>query len=109
MFGIVLSFVVSAQNKISVDFVNGHLGENVIVCSQVFGIKQTDKVTFINVGAAYSGSPLTVVIFTKDLANFKDNPSALYNDKKICVIGKLQDYKGKTEIVITQPSEIILQ
>ena len=97
----ILSNIANGQNKISIDSAGSHIGENVVVCSEVFGVKETEKVTFINLGAPYPNSPLTIVIFTKDLSNFKENPPSNFNSKKICVTGKLQDYKGKTEIVIT--------
>lgn len=57
-------------------------------------------------GASYPNSPLTVVIFTKDLVNFKDSPDKLYNGKEICVTGKINEYKGKTQIVVTKAAEI---
>ena len=98
-----------SQSKISIDSVNNHIGEKVIVCSEVFGVKSTDKVTFINLGAAYPKSPLTIVIFAKDLANFKESPSALYGNKKICVTGTLKEYNGKSEIIVSKPDEISVQ
>jgi DNA/RNA endonuclease YhcR with UshA esterase domain len=98
-----------SQTKIPVDSVSSHIGEKAIVCSEVFGVKATEKMTFINMGASYPNSPLTIVIFAKNLPNFKETPASLYDNKKICVTGTLEDYKGKTEIVVTQPDEITLQ
>ena len=97
-----------AQTKLSIDSAGAHIGEKVIICSEVFGVKSTDKVTFINLGAAYPNSPLTIVIFAKDVSNFKESPVSLYSNKKICVTGTLKDYKGKPEIVVTTPDEITL-
>lgn len=99
----------AAQTKMSIDEVNNHIGDSVTVCSKVYGIKALDKVTFINLGAAYPSSPLTVVIFAKDLVNFNELPSAMYSGKQICVTGILKDYKGKVEIIITNPSAISIQ
>jgi DNA/RNA endonuclease YhcR with UshA esterase domain len=101
--------ILVAQTKLPVDSVSNHIGETVVVCSDVFGVKATETITFINVGAAYPNSPLTVVIFAKNLANFKDTPSSMYENKKICVTGVLIQYKGKTEIEVTKPEEIIIQ
>jgi hypothetical protein len=97
------------QKSISIDSVKNYLGEKVSVCSKVYGIKSTDKVTFINLGAAYPNSPLTIVIFAKDLVNFKETPSSLYTDKNICVTGTLKDYNGKPEIIISKPDEIAIK
>ena len=105
----VITTAASAQTKVSVDSVATHIGEKVVVCSEVFGVKTTDKITFINVGAPYPKSPLTVIVFAKNLANFNESPAALYYNKKICVTGKLENYHGKPQIVVTKPDEITLQ
>ena len=44
---------------------------NATVCSEVLGVKVTDKIDYINEGAQYPKSPLSVVIFATDKANFK--------------------------------------
>lgn len=98
-----------AQTKVSIDSVSNHIGEHVAICSEVFGVKSTDKVTFINVGASYPHSPLTLVIFAKDLVNFTDSPEKLYNHRAICIKGRLKEYKGKAEIVVSKPDEIELE
>src|SRR5665647_2206399 len=94
------------QSKISIDSVANHYGERVTVCSKVYGTKALGKVTFINLGAAYPNSPLTVVIFSKDRSNFKEAPEVMYADKKICVTGMLKEYNGKAEIIVTSPGDI---
>lgn len=101
--------MICAQNKVPVDSVAKYIGEKVTVCTTVYGVKSINNLTFINVGAVYPKSPLTVVIFAKDLPNFKASPEVLYNNKRICVTGKLEDYKGKPEIIVTHPEEIIVQ
>lgn len=98
-----------AQTKISIDSISTNMGETVQICSKVYGIKSLDKVTFINLGSAYPNSPLTIVIFAKDLLNFNSTPEELYKSKQICVTGKLAEYKGKPQIVVTKPDEIIVQ
>lgn len=82
-----------AQTKISVDSVNSHKGELVIVCGKVFGSKYLEKsqLTFIDLGALYPDAPLTIVIFGKDRTNFPESPETLYADKQICVTGKITE------------------
>ena len=80
-----------------------------MVCSKVFGVKSLEKMTYINLGKAYPGSSLTIVIFADNLSAFKDSPSSLYDGKQICVTVNLQDYKGKTEIIVTKPDDISIQ
>ena len=97
-----------AQTKKFIDSVTQHIGKSVAVCSQVFGIKATDKVVLINLGAAYPASPLTIAILAKDFANFTTPPAEFYKNKKLCVTGIVELFKNKAQIVITKPEEISL-
>ena len=71
-----------AQTKKFIDSATQYIGKSVTVCSQVFGIKATDKVVLINLGAAYPASPLTIAILAKDFANFTTPPAEFYKNKK---------------------------
>lgn len=97
------------QTKIRVDSAANHYGEKVTICSKVYGTKALEKVTFINLGAAYPNSLLTIVIFSKDRSNFKEAPEVMYEDKNICVTGVVKEYNGKPEIIVTSPNEINIQ
>jgi hypothetical protein len=98
----------SAQTKISIDSVSQYIGKTVTVCSQVFGIKATDKVVLINLGAAYPASPLTIAILAKDFANFTTPPAEFYKNKKLCVTGIVELFKNKEQIVVSKPEDIKL-
>lgn len=97
-----------AQTKKFIDSATQYIGKSVTVCSQVFGIKATDKVVLINLGAAYPASPLTIAILAKDFANFTTPPAEFYKNKKLCVTGIVELFKNKAQIVITKPEEISL-
>lgn len=97
-----------AQTKNFIDSATQYIGKSVTVCSQVFGIKATDKVVLINLGAAYPASPLTIAILAKDFANFTTPPAEFYKNKKLCVTGIVELFKNKAQIVITKPEEISL-
>lgn len=105
---IIATQIAFAQTKISIDSISAHMGEQVQICSKIYGINANDKIFFINLGAAYPNARLTVLIFAKNMANFKDTLQTLGN-KQICVTGKLVDYKGKPEIVLIKPEDIIVQ
>jgi len=106
-----LSLSALCQTKISIDSVANHIGDRVTVCSKVYGTKLLDKsqTTFINLGAAYPNSPLTLVIFSKDRPNFKEAPEVMYANKTICVTRLVKEYEGKAEIIVTSPEEIKIQ
>ncbi len=96
-------------NSISADSAINYVGKKVTVCTKVFSIKSLDNVTFIDVGAAFPKSPLTIVIFKKDRGNFSPSVEALYQDQYICVKGIVKMYNGKPEIVVSSPVDIIVQ
>ena len=101
----------NAQTNINVDSSMKHIGEKVTICTKIYSAKYFDnsKMTFLNAGAPYPNSSLTIVIFGKDRGNFKDAPETVYLNKEICVTGFLKEYKGKAEIVVTKPAEIIIK
>lgn len=79
-----------------------------MICSQVYGVKELSNINFINLGAQYPDNPLTVVVFSADKGNFKQRLQ-IYNGKNICVTGTVKEYKGKPEIVISNPEEISIR
>ena len=109
---VITSFLISSafcQAKIGIDSVIQHVGEKVTVCAKVYGTKAMEKVTFLNLGAAYPDSKLTIVIFAKDVSNFKEVPDQMYQDKNVCVTGVIKEYQGKPEIIASSPDEIKIQ
>ena len=102
-----------AQTLVSIDSLADHIGETVTVCNKVYGTRFFEsskrQPTFLNIGASYPNSPLTVVVFGEDRAKFKRVPEILYDRKNVCVTGKLETYKQMTEIIVTSPDQIVIQ
>lgn len=73
-----------------------HLGDYVIVTDKVYGVKDMGSLVLVNVGGAYPDQPLTVVLrgSAKSLAGELEG-------KTIHATGKVELYKGKPEIVVT--------
>ncbi len=97
------------QSTIAVDSASKHVGDSVTVCSKVYGVKSLESITFINLGAAYPNSPLTIVIRAEDRSNFPHPAETMYTDKNICVTGTIVEYKGRYEIDVTKPTQIAVQ
>ena len=97
------------QTNISVDSASTHVGDSVMVCGKVYGVKSLEKITFINLGAAYPNSPLTIVIRAEDRGNFPQPAEAMYENKNVCVTGIIKEYKGRYEIDVTAPAEIAIE
>ncbi|MES2111892.1 MAG: S1/P1 nuclease [Bacteroidota bacterium] len=76
-----------------------HIGETVKVCSKVYGHKDFGSMVLVNMGCEYPNSLFAVVL--------RGDAKGLELDGKlICVNGKVIDYKGKPEIVVTDPKQI---
>ena len=80
----------------------------VTICDKVFGGKyfSNSGMTLLNLGGDYPDQKISIVIKGDDRAKFKDAPETYYKDKKVCVTGRQEMYKGKPEIVVTDPSQI---
>jgi len=113
IFLLMVGVISWGQQKINIEDVSKHIGDSVTICSKIYGGRYFEtsakKITLLNVGAAYPNAPLTIVIEEEARKNFTEKPEEFYLNKEICVVGVLKDYKGKPQIVITKPSEIIVQ
>jgi micrococcal nuclease len=107
------NFSVSAQTKITPDEAAKHIGDSVMVCGKIYGGKYFDrsdnKITLLNMGAAYPHSPLTIVIEEAGRKNFTIKPEEFYADKTVCITGIVKEYKGKPQIIITKELDITVQ
>jgi DNA/RNA endonuclease YhcR with UshA esterase domain len=97
-----------SQTKITAKEASKHLNEKVMVCDQIFGGKYLDHsdITLIDVGGSHPNELLTLIIKGADRKKFKTAPEDTFKGKKVCIIGQIIDYKGKPEIVITDPEQI---
>ena len=75
-----------------------HIDEYAKVCGTVYGYKALDGLTLVNMGAAYPDQLMTVV-----LKGAAKDAAASIDGKTVCVTGKIILYKGKPEIIVTDP------
>jgi hypothetical protein len=101
-----------AQSTISAEEAKSHVGEKTSVCGLAVGARYASgsrgNPTFINLDKAYPNQIFTVVIWGSDRQKF-GNPENIYSNKRICVTGKITDYKGVPEIVAYERSQITIQ
>ncbi|HWZ36221.1 MAG TPA: hypothetical protein VNW51_08690 [Mucilaginibacter sp.] len=100
-----------AQTNITAKEAAKYLNKTVVVCDQVYGGKflSNNGITLIDLGGAHPHEFLTLLIKGDDRKKFKDAPEEALKGKKVCVTGQVINYKGKPEIVITDPSQIKMQ
>lgn len=86
---------------VKLEDVTNAIGKNVSTQGKVYSSKDIGSMVLVNLGAAYPKQLLTVALKgkAKELGNQLEN-------KTITVEGEVIDYKGKPEIIITDPSKI---
>jgi hypothetical protein len=109
----VLAFSTTAQtNKITATEAKDHVGETRTVCGKVasthFASKSKGQPTFLNLDEPYPKEVFTILIWGSDRAKF-GTPETKYKDARVCVTGKITSYRGKPEIIATEPSQIVQQ
>jgi DNA/RNA endonuclease YhcR with UshA esterase domain len=101
---------VLATTKVPADKAKDHIGETVTVYGVVKHVfyNKTGKAqpTYINFGAAYPDQTFTAVIFGKDLPKFNYSPKQRFTEETVYVTGKVILYKGKPEIIVTDPAQL---
>lgn len=110
-FLIGITNIVEAQ-IISVDSLIAYADQKITVCAKVQSIyvsNKTKKTTFINFGNPYPNQKFVVIIFEKDLANFKYEPAIFLANKTVCVTGTVKIYNGLPEIIATEEKQIEIQ
>lgn len=91
--------------EVKLDQIGGLIGKPVTVHGKVYSVKAVKNMTLLDLGAAYPNQTLTVVL--KGEANAKLDPVS-FQGKTAQVSGNVELYRGKPEIVITDPDKIKL-
>jgi DNA/RNA endonuclease YhcR with UshA esterase domain len=82
-----------------------HVGETATVTGRVDSFHQSGKGNiFLNMGGAYPNQAFTAFIPAGSASQFPN--AQQYDGKTVAVIGKIQLYKGKPEIIVNSPSQI---
>jgi DNA/RNA endonuclease YhcR with UshA esterase domain len=101
----------SAQsNKITAAEGKDHVGETRTVCGKVvsthYASGSKGQPTFLNLDEPYPKEVFTILIWGSDRAKF-GAPETKYKDARVCVTGKITSYRGKPEIIATEPKQIV--
>lgn len=101
--------VAKSQTMVLAKDAGQYLGKTVTICDSVYSAKALDKLTLINLGAAFPKELITVVINKEDISKFTSEPLSMFLGNNICVTGVVSDFKGKKQIVVTDPKQIIVK
>jgi DNA/RNA endonuclease YhcR with UshA esterase domain len=89
-----------------------HIGEQGTVCGKVasarYAATTCGKPTFLNLDKPYPNQIFTALIWGENREKF-GTPEEKYRGTQICVTGKITEYRGAPEIVVSDPQSIELQ
>jgi DNA/RNA endonuclease YhcR with UshA esterase domain len=104
-----LVYDASAQTKIAAKDASNYVGKTVTVCDKVYSTKliTSSNMTLLNLGGYYPNQLLTIMIKGVDRIKFKGQPEVDYKGKDVCVTGEVVLYRGKLEIVVIDPKQLL--
>jgi DNA/RNA endonuclease YhcR with UshA esterase domain len=89
-----------------------HIGEQATVCGNVastrYAATTRGKPTFLNLDKPYPNQIFTVLIWGENREKF-GTAEEVYRDKQVCVKGRITEYRGAPEIVVSDPRGIEVQ
>jgi len=95
--------ITASESKIPASEAKNHLGQTATVCGVVASARYADsakgKPTFLNLDKPYPNAIFTAVIWEADRPKF-GQPETELKDKRICVTGKIEEYRGGPEIIL---------
>jgi len=94
----------STVQNIDIKDAAAHLNETVSITAKAYSSRDIGSMTLVNLGAGYPNQLLTVVLREEAKDQLKE-----LDGKTITVKGKLEDYKGKPEIVVTDAAQVTVQ
>jgi hypothetical protein len=84
-----------------------HYGEYAIVEGTLVATHNSGKACFLNFHPDYHRY-FTAVIFASAFSRFHPNPEMHYKGKNVRVSGYIKEYKGKPEIILEDPNQIVI-
>jgi hypothetical protein len=99
-----------AKNTLTPDQAPEHIGEPATVCGVVVSTRYATgtkgQPTFLNLDRSYPHQVFTVVIWGSDRPKF-GTPEIALMGKDVCATGTIQSYRGKAEIIATDPRQLV--
>jgi hypothetical protein len=89
-----------------------HIGEVATVCGTVastnFATRSKGQPTYLNLDRPYPNQVFTILIWGSDRPKF-GTPETTLMGKRVCATGAIKEYRGKPEIVATDPRQLTMQ
>jgi len=108
----ILLLPLEAEKKLSPAEAKDHFGETATVCGEVvstrFAASTKGRPTFLNLDKPYPQQIFTIVIWGSNRAKF-GTPETEFKGKRVCVTGRISEYRGAPEIVADDPKQIRIE
>jgi micrococcal nuclease len=112
-FLVCVSTSIAQQEYVNPIDAHKYIGMEKTVCGTVgsatYAIRTKGRPTFLNLDQPYPKQIFTVLIWGSDRNKFKNPPESFFKGKRICVTGIIEDYRGKPEIIVRGPDQIIVK
>ena len=107
---LIFSFTASAQTKVKLSDLKEHIGDSIMVEGPVKAVRYAEGVdqsfTFITMGNP--NNSLTVIITNETRNQFTVKPEDAFRNKSIRVSGRLANNNDKMQMLITDPTQIVV-
>jgi hypothetical protein len=101
-----------AANMLTAAQAAEHVGENATVCGVVASTRYAagtkGQPTFLNFDLPYPRQIFSVVIWGSDRLKF-GTPETTLMGKRACATGTIQSFRGKAEIIATDPQQLVVR
>jgi hypothetical protein len=102
----------AVSNNIPSTQAQQHIGETNTICGPIASTRYLESPrggpTFLNFDRPYPNHTMTVLIQPANRSKFPTPPELMYSQKVVCVAGPIITYHGKPEIVVQDPSQIVI-
>jgi hypothetical protein len=102
--------VLSEAGSIAAEEAGKHIGETNTVCGKVvsahFAEREKGAPTFLNLDKAGQPPLFTIVIWMENRGQFEQPPEQMFLRKRVCVTGRITDFEGVPQIVVTKSAQI---
>ncbi len=97
------------KGQINTTQVKEHIGSNkkVTVCGTIIATKKHKKGhVFIDMDKSFPNQPLAVTIWGSNVTNFSYEPEVGLLNKKVCLTGKISEYKGTPTMYLNHGKDV---
>jgi len=99
----------AVSNNIPSTQAQQHIGETNTVCGPIASTRYLQGgPTFLNLDRPYPNHTMTILVQAANRPKFPTPPELMYSQKVVCVAGPIINYHGKPEIVVQDPSQIVI-